>query len=242
MQRLLLSVLVFCILLGIAVIGYTRWSTPTPPPATVTPTATRQPTTIPTPEPAPILTADQLPLPPFTLALGAPWSVLRPIDEGWGAKLQQLASEKPMLSRYWTALATLPNRETALALTWPPTATTDLLLAAALTPAEGLTLQSYLAAAKEELAQSRLLLGAAVTVGQAEIRYDLRADHIPVAIIRYTLPAKDSQHVSTGYQVAMLDKSGTYLLLLTAITQDADPTKALAQIDTLVASIQEESR
>lgn len=240
MQRLILNLLVVCLLFGIAVIGYMQWSTPTPPPATVTPTATSQPTAIPTPEPAPILTTDQLALPPFTLPLGSLWSVLFPTDESWSAKLQQLASEKPMLNPYWTALAAAPDNETVLALTWPPTTTIDLLLVVARTSAEGLTLQSYLAATKEELAQSRLLLGAAVMVSQAEIRYDLRKDHIPAATIRYTLPAKAPNQVRTGYQVAMLDKNGDDLLLLTAITQDADPTKALTLIDSLVATIQEE--
>lgn len=241
MQRPILTLLVFCILLSVAVIGYAQWSTPTPPPATVLPpTATSQPTATITPVPDPILTTDHLALPPFTLSLGAPWSVLVPRDGAWSTKLQQLAAEKPMLNHYWAALATLPASETRLALTWPPTATTDLLLVVAITPAEHLTLQGYLAAAKEELAQSRLLLGAAVTVSQAEMRYDLREDHIPVAIVRYTLPAGTHPNASTGYQAALLDKTGTSLLLLTALTHEAEPSKALAQIDALVAAIQEE--
>lgn len=240
MQRPIFTLLVFCVLLGIAVIGYTQWSTPTPPPAPATLTATSQSTATMTPTPVPILTTDHLALPPFTLSLGAPWSVLVPTDGAWSTKLQQLAAEKPMLSPYWAALGDLPANGTHLALTWPPPATADLLLVAALIPAEALTLQGYLAAAKEELAQSRLLLGAAVTVSQAEIRYDLREDHIPVAIVRYTLPTSAYTNASTGYQAALLDKTGTQLLLLTALTHEADPSRALAQIDALLATIQEE--
>lgn len=168
-----------------------------------------------------------------------PWAVLRPEDEAWAAKIQQLAAAKPLLTHYWSALAALPANEISLALTWPPTTTTDLILVVAVAPAEELTLQGYLAAAKEELGQSRLLLGAAITVNQAALRYDVRQDHIPVATIRYALPAAAKGDAGTGYQAAMIDKTGMHLLLLTAVTHDPDPAKAVTLVDTLMAAVDE---
>lgn len=240
MQQRILALLVFCIVLVGVIIGYRVWPTPTPPPATATPTpATRQPTAPATVEQAPILTTDQIVLSPFILALEQPWAVLRPEDQAWNAKIQQLAAAKPLLTHYWAALAALSDSKTALALTWPPTATTDLWLVVAVTPAEELTLQGYLAAAAAELGQSRLLLGTAMMVNQATLRYDVRPDHIPVATIRYTLPDGAHKQAVTGYQTAMLDKTGTHLLLLTAVTHDPDPAKAVALVDALTAAVQE---
>ena len=244
MQRPIFYLFVFCILCTIALIGYTQWATPTPPPATAVPaTATSQPTatptTAPTTAPSPVLTTDHIALFPFTLALTAPWPVLRPTDAAWQSQLQQLAANQPRLAHYLAALATTPSLEKSIALTWPPAPSNDLVLAAAVTPADGLTLQSYLAALQEELAQSRLLLGAAVTLKRAEIRYDLRQDHRPVATVHYTLPATQNT-AGTGYQAVMIDKTGTQLLLLTTVTTDPNPAPMLALLDAIVATIQEE--
>lgn len=244
MQRPILYLLTFCILLGIAIIGSTQWSTPTPPPATAAPpTATSQPAATSTAASPPALTTDHIALPPFTITLAAPWPVLRPSDGEWAGRLQAIAATQPMLTHYVAALAAVP-RETTIALTWPAAATTDLQIVAAVIPADGLTLQGYLAAVKEEFAQSRLLLGAAVTIKSAALRYDLRQDHVPVATLHYTQAARPGANPadapSTGYQAVMIDKTGKHLLLLTAVTHDVVPTNALALFDALVATIQEE--
>ena len=242
MQRPIFYLFVFCILCTIALFGYTQWATsPSPAPlATAVPaTATSQPTATATTAPSPVLTTDHIDLLPFTLTLAAPWPVLRPTDAAWQTQLQQLAANQPRLAHYLAALATTPSLEKSIALTWPPTPPNDLVLAAAVTPADGLTLQSYLAAIQEEVAQSRLLLGAAVTLKRAEIRYDLRQDHLPVATVHYTLPVTPDA-AGTGYQAVMIDKTGTQLLLLTAVTPDPNPAAMLALLDAIVATIQEE--
>lgn len=240
MQRPIFYLFVFCILCTIVLIGYTQWAPPTPPPATAVPsTATSQPTATPTTAPSPVLTTDHIALRPFTLTLAAPWPVLRPTDAAWQSQLQQLAANQPRLAHYLAALATTPSLEKSIALIWPPAPSNDLVLAAAVTPADGLTLQSYLAALQEEVAQSRLLLGSAVTLKRAEIRYDLRQDHLPAATVHYTLPATPDA-AGTGYQAVMIDKTGTQLLLLTAVTTDPNPAPMLALLDAIVATTQEE--
>lgn len=240
MQRPIFYLFVFCILCTIALIGYTQWATPTAPPATAVPaTVTSPPTATATTAPLPVLTTDHIALFPFTLALTAPWPVLRPTDAAWQSQLQQLAANQPRLAHYLAALATTPALAKSMALTWPPTSPNNLVLAAAVTPADGLTLQSYLAALQEELAQSRLLLGAAVTLKRAEIRYDLHQDHRPVATVHYTLPATQNT-AGTGYQAVMIDKTGTQLLLLTTVTTDPNPAPMLALLEAIVATIQEE--
>lgn len=240
MQRPIFYLFVFSILCTLALIGYTQWAPPAPPSATAVPSpVTREPTAPPTPAVAPVLSADQIPLHPFTITLTAPWSVLRPTDATWHNQLQQVAANQPRLAHYLAALATTPPLEQNVVLTWPPSASDDFVLATAVIPADNLTLQSYLAAVQEELAQSRLLLGAAVTLKSAEIRYDLRQDHLPVATVHYTVPATHDA-VGTGYQAVMIDKTGTWLLLLTAVTADPNPAPMLAQLDTIVATIQEE--
>lgn len=252
MQRLIFYLFVFCILCTIILIGYTQWAPPPAPEpaatATVTvtvtvtvasPTATSQPTATATTAPSPVLTTDQIALRPFTLTLAAPWPVLRPTDTAWQTQLQQLAANQPRLAHYLTALATTPTLAQRIALTWPPTPPNNLVLAAAVTPADGLTLQSYLAAVQDELAQSRLLLGAAVTLKKAAVRYDLRQDHLPVATVLYTLPATQDT-AGTGYQAVMIDRTGSALLLLTAVTPDPNPAPMLALLETIVATIQEE--
>lgn len=240
MQRPIFYLLVFCILCTVTLISYRQWATPTAPPATAAPATVTSPSTATaTTAPSPVLTTDHIDLRPFTLTLAAPWPVLRPTDAAWQTQLQQLAANQPRLAHYLAALANTPALEKSIALTWPQTAPNQLVLAAAVTPTDGLTLQSYLAAVQEELAQSRLLLGAAVTLKRAAIRYDLRQDHLPVATVHYTLPATPDA-AGTGYQAVMIDKTGTQFLLLTAVTPDPNPAPMLALLEAIVATIQEE--
>lgn len=115
------------------------------------------------------------------------------------------------------------------------------MLVAAVAPADGLTLQAYLAAAQTALEQSRLTLGTGLVVQSATLRYDLQAAQIPLATIQYTLPVKatDTSGAVTCYQAAMLDQTGTHLLLLTFVAQSVHLPAIQAQIETILANLQD---
>ncbi len=127
-----------------------------------------------------------------------------------------------------------------VALAWSPANTPAITLVAAVTPAEALTLQRYLAAAEADLQQTPSPSGVNITVQQATIRYDLHPAHWPLAILHYTMQASDqaASPVVTGYQVMTLDKTATHLLLLTFTIQEAEPAAALAMVESIVATLQ----
>lgn len=191
---------------------------------------------------APTLT-DRITLPPFVITLPTAWPVLHPTDTHWASHLAQVQAENPDFGRYVEALAAMPTLTDTVAVAWSPPADIDLALTAMVIPADGQSLQSFVTAVKTELEQSRLALGVDLTIANATIRYDLQGEHIPIAAIQYTMPAaKDGESVPatiTGYQTAMLDQSGNRLLLLAFVTHQPQPTAALAEIETIVARLQD---
>lgn len=212
-------------------------SSPTPPPTVmpVPPTAPVQ--SAPTATAQPGTTTNTMTLAPFTIKLPAAVPLFYPATDAWQPALAQLAQQQPQLATYLTTLATITTDEPTVALARPADA---LILIAATLPADGLTLQSYLAAAQRELAQSRLTLGSGIVVQNAAIRYDLHEAHIPLATIQYTLPAQgdNANDAIAGYQAAMLDPRGKQLLLLTFLTQPAQQAAAQELITTILARLQ----
>lgn len=219
--------------------------TPTPPPETVL-------TTPPTPSPLPAGRIEQtalLALAPFTITFPAPWSLLRPERNGWAQQLQSLQETKPELASDLEAIGAMAEDDTALALAWPPSAVPQpgaaITLVAAVTPAEDLTLSTYLNAVTDAFASAALVAQPHITVTNSSIRYDLHEAGLPVAILRYvttdviTGETNTAALPTTHYQAVLLDKSGEKLLLLTFVIRDAEPTAALAIINAIVATIQQ---
>lgn len=196
-------------------------------------------TATPTPAIATILTAT-LDLAPFTITLPAPWLVYHPQAAEWPDQVQQFQADHPNLEQYFQVLATAAPT-TTLALAWPAASHPDVTLFAAVTPAADLTLQTYLIVTAEELTQSRLTVGSRIKIQSATIRYDLHHAHVPVAVLQYTLPGSgpedDPTQLITGYQAALLDTSGTQLLLLTFTSQAADAEQMLALVEAIIAAI-----
>lgn len=209
------------------------------------------------PAPQPIVTATSVPsvrtrtliptehinLAPFVITLPAPWLVLRPTDRDWTDQIAQIQAKNNQFAPYLAALAAMPVLTDTVAITWSPAEELNLALTAMVLPADGLTLQSYLAAAKTELEQSRLALGSGVTIEHAAIRYDLHEAHIPIAILQYTMPATRGGHeaptTATGYQAVMLGQTGRYLLVLTFVTQHPPPEAVETALETIVARLQD---
>jgi hypothetical protein len=245
MRYQLLGVLLLCSLVSATLVGCSA----APPPTTATQTliVTAPPIT-PAPDAAVVsLTAeptftDRITLAPFTIILPTSWPVLRPTEIAWAAQLAQIETQNPPLAYYLMALTTTAAVRKTIALAWLPTPEGELTLTATVVPADGVSLPGYLAAAQTELAQSRLALGSGITVQRAVIRYDLHEEHIPVATILYTMPGSKTgvteRRPVTGYQAAMLDTTGTHLLLLTFVTPQTQPDATVALIESIVAQLQ----
>ncbi|MCE7982868.1 MAG: hypothetical protein DYG89_16925 [Caldilinea sp. CFX5] len=216
-------------------------SSPTPTP-TVTvvrlPAATAQPAATAAPPPPTIVT-NTVTLAPFRINLPSSAPVLYPTDATWDSQLAQLQQQQPQLANYLTALAATLTVEERVALIQLPIAEETLTLVAATVPSEGLSLQSYLAAAQTELEQSRLALGSGIVVQRATMRYDLHEAHIPLATLQYTLPVSGGAADISGYQAAMLDPTGNHLLLLTFVAAPTSMAAAQEQIATILARLQE---
>lgn len=222
-------------------------SSPTPPRTAVAalPTATpqlvaTQPPAITAPQSTLVITSS-ITLAPFRINLPESAPVLYPSDARWAGQLVQLQQQQPHLVNYLTALANIPTVGKRVALVQLPVAAETLTLVAAAVPSEGLTLQTYLATAQAELEQSRLVLGSGIVVQAATIRYDLHEANIPLATLQYTLPGSsdDAQGARSGYQAAMLDQSGSHLLLLTFVAAPTPMAAAQEQIATILAQLQE---
>lgn len=220
-------------------------ATPTPPPETVL-------TTSATPSPLPAGRIEQtalLALAPFTITFPAPWSLLWPERNGWAQQLQSLQETKPELASDLEAIGAMADDETAVALAWPPSTVPQpgaaITLVAAVTPAENLTLSTYLNAITDTFASAALVAQPHITVTNSSIRYDLHEAGLPVAILHYVTADVITGETSTAapptthYQAVLLDKSGEKLLLLTFVIRDAEPTAALAIINAIVATIQQ---
>jgi len=226
----------FVWLLILTMVGCGSSSKPTPTVAAVPPSATAQRVATTSP---PLIT-DTITLAPFQINLPGSAPVFYPTAGSWGNQLAQLQQQQPQLANYLAALAAIPTVGERVVLVYLPTAAETLTLVAAAVPSEGLTLQSYLAAAQAELEQSRLAIRSGVVVQTATVRYDLHEAHLPLATLQYTLPAKGNNAGgdSRGYQAAMLDQTGTHLLLLTFVA--ASPSAATQeQIETILAQLQE---
>jgi len=214
----------------------------TPPPLTATSTATMIPPATPTvalPATA-IETTATLNLAPFTLTLPEPWSALRPRADEWQRQVQTLAAIQPALAQAAEALLAMQPATTTVVLAWPGTTQPAITLVAAVTPAEDVSLQTYVATAAAEL-QQPAITGAKVTMHSASIRYDLHPEQLPLAILHYTMPASDSATapIITGYQAMTIDKTAAHMILLTFTIHDAQPAAALAVIESIVATLQE---
>jgi hypothetical protein len=191
------------------------------------------------------VTTTTIALAPFIIELPTPWLLLQPESQAWFSQVQQVQATKPRLVHYLETLLTVQPKA-AMVVAWHTAPSTDLTLIVAVTRAEGLTLQSYLAAAREELEQSRLMVGSGVRVKSADIRYDLHQAQVPVMTLHYTLDMAKSagkateatEDSITGYQAVMLDPTGEHLLLLTFITHNPTAEAALPLIDSIVAAIQ----
>lgn len=239
MRRLLsFAFLGFC-LAAILTVGCD--SSPTPPPtvAVAQPTATIASTVASAPQPT-LTVTNVISLPSFVIHLPIAAPVFYPTAAEWGNRINTLQQEQPQLAAYLNTLAELPTADAWVASAQLPMAAQELTLVAAVVPSEGVTLQTYLAAAQAELGQSRLALGTGVVVENATIRYDLHAAHTPLATLQYTLPAtgKDVAGPIANYQAAMLNQTGTHLLLLTFVSQPGQPA-AQEQIETILARLQD---
>ena len=182
-------------------------------------------------------TTDIIELAPFAIHLPAQWSILRSSDDAWIDQLHDLQRTHPHLEHYIQKLLPASLAETSVIVAWAPSPLADTLVVAAITPADGLSLQGYLDAMTEELAQSRLIVGSAVTVHEAQLRYDLHQDNIPLALIQYTRSAKTKEQKIAGYQAAMLDSTTDRLLLLTIITPDPVAQASQVMIESLFRTI-----
>lgn len=238
-QRFLLALL-FLSLINLALTGCGSSPTPTPLPA-LQPTVAE--TSVPSVRTHTPIPAEHISLASFVITLPAPWPVLRPTDRNWTDQIAQIQTENNQFAPYLAALAAMPMLTDTVAIAWSPAADLNLALTAIVLPADGLTLQSYLAAAKTELEQSRLALGSGVTIEHAAIRYDLHETHIPLAILQYTMPAapsgQDATTMVTGYQAAMLGQTGRDLLVLTFVTRQPQPEVVVTEIETIVARLQD---
>jgi hypothetical protein len=234
----------FVCLLMLTAVGCGSSPAPTPTVTTALPTATVIPAATTALESAMVVTST-ITLAPFRINLPASAPVLYPSDTTWAHQLAQLQQQQPQLANHVTALAATLSVAVRVALIQLPVAEETLTVVAVAVPSEGLSLQSYLAAAQAELEQSRLALGSGVVVQHATIRYDLHEAHIPLATLQYTLPDTLSANNNaagstiTGYQAAMLDQTGTHLLLLTFVAAPTPMAAAQAQIDTMLAQLQE---
>lgn len=230
----------FVWLLILTMIGCGSSSKPTPTVAAVLPSATAQRVATTSPPPPPLIT-DTITLAPFQINLPGSAPVFYPTAGSWGNQLAQFQQQQPQLANYLAALAAIPAVGERVVLVHLPTAAETLTLVAAAVPSEGLTLQSYLAAAQAELEQSRLALRSGIVIQTATVRYDLHEAHLPLATLQYTLPAKGNNAGvdSSGYQAAMLDQTGTHLLLLTFVAASPSAAATQEQIETILAQLQE---
>jgi len=235
------TVLIICYILLAAVATSCQTSEPAPPTAQVTPPATAAPTLEPTTASTTALstvpTTDTIALAPFTIYLPTQWPVLHSSDGGWSAQLQQLQRTHPHLEHYIQKLLPAALAGTKVIFAWNQSPSSNTIIVAAITPADGLTLQGYLSAITEELEQSRLMVGSAVTVRQAQMYYDLHQENIPLAFVHYTLTPKTKEQKIAGYQAAMLDSKTDHLLLLTIITPDPVAEEAQALITSIFRTI-----
>ena len=232
--------LLWCLLLVIVTSACQPTDTATPV-AQVIPTPTTEPATIPiaaTPTTATAVPiADTIALAPFTIHLPATWPMLHAGDAGWNAQLQQIQRTHPHLEHYLQKLLPAALAGTTVIVAWNPSPPASTIVMAAITPANGLTLQGYLSAITEELEQSRLMVGSAVTIHQAQMRYDLHQANIPLAFVHYTLTPKTKEPKIAGYQAAMLDSQTDQLLLLTIITPDSAAEESQAIITSILRTI-----
>ena len=176
---------------------------------------------------------------PFTLTLPEPWSALRPRADEWRAQVQTLAASKPALAQVAEALLAMQPTTTTVVLAWPASTVAAITLVAAVTPAEAVSLQTYVATAATELQQSATA-DAKVTVHSANIRYDLHPEQLPLAILHYTMQPNDTTApLITGYQAMTIDKTAAHLLLLTFTIHEPQPASALAVVESIIATLQE---
>lgn len=224
----------------LTVVGCGSSPAPTPTVASARATATAIPAATTVPQSAMVVTST-ITLAPFQINLPASAPVFYPTDATWVRQLAQLQQQQPQLANYVTALAATLTVTERVALIQLPVAEETLTVVAAAVPSEGLSLQSYLAAAQMELEQSRLALGSGIVVQQAIIRYDLHKANIPLATLQYTLPVNgnSAEGAIAGYQAAMLDQTGTHLLLLTFVTAPTPMAAAQTQIAAMLAQLQE---
>jgi hypothetical protein len=190
-----------------------------------------------------IQTSHSIGLLPFVIHLPTAAPVFRPTTAEWRNQLAILTREEPELAAYLTALAEVPVGDEHVALAQLAPTEQPLTLIATVVRSDGLSLQTYLAATQAELVQSRLALGSGVVIEAAAIRHDLHQAHLPLATIRYTVDANSNtaNGATVGYQAAMLDQSGNYLLLLTFVTKPAQKAAAQTLIETILARLQETS-
>jgi hypothetical protein len=213
-------------------------STPTITPVVASTTAPSASIKAATPTPLPaLLTTATIELAPFTIHLPTQWPVLHAGDARWDAQLQQLQRTNPHLEHYLQKLLPAALAGTKISLAWSPSPPADTLVVVAVAPADGLTLAGYLRAVTEELEQSRLTVGSAVTIQQAQIEYDLHQAGLPLALIHYTLTPKTKEQKIVGYQAALLDSQTNHLLLLTLITPDPPTAEAQALITSIFRTI-----
>lgn len=227
---------------------------PTPLPPTPLPQTPLAPVT-----PGPAFQSDAgehtaiLALAPFTITFPAAWSVLRPERNTWIQAVKHLQQTKPELAGDLDTISAMAAGETTLALAWQPATTTtlstkintkintEISLVAAVTPAEDLTLSTYLTALTDELSKSELATKPPITLQSVSIRYDLHQEGIPVAVLHYVTTEEPGAAVplTTHYHAVLLDETATHLLMLTFTVRDPQPAAALTVIDAIIATIQQ---
>jgi hypothetical protein len=156
---------------------------------------------------------------PYTLTLGQGWTEIAP---------QEITQQGPTADA--NGADGSRNTGTTYAVHTGTLGTVDAQLTVVTTPRRGMQLDSYLTTAALALADRQLL------VESAALHDDLRADHIPTAIITYTAGlSQPPSQLSHGRQAALLSTDGQHLIIASLAAADPD---AAAQIYVLVANLE----
>lgn len=218
-QNLALAGVGLLVLLALAFLGWAALRPLPVPPAAVTPPVD----VTPSPTAAPPSTA----LPDATTTHASTSSVVATelytltLPEGWQWTTQAWTGDPPVAAPV-----------TSVVIAWPAGSsfeTSLTRLSIATLPRQALSLERYLLDVTEVFSDT-----AGVDVLDARVVTDLRHDGLPVAFIRYVLPASGGE--VSGRQAATFDASGTHLLIVTLVHHaDSDETERLFR--TLVGAL-----
>ncbi|HAJ34385.1 MAG TPA: hypothetical protein DCL15_01650 [Chloroflexi bacterium] len=213
-QNLALAGVGLLVLLALAFLGWAALRPLPTSPAAITPQvdATPPPTVAPPPTALPDAT---------TSSVVATELYTVTLPEGWQWTTQA-----------WTGDAPVTASVTPVVIAWPAGSsfeTSLTRLSIATLPRQALSLERYLLDVNEVFSST-----AGVDVLDARVVTDLRHDGLPVAFIRYIMPASGGE--VSGRQAATFDASGTHLLIVTLVNH-ADSEESERLFRTLVGAL-----